>query len=135
MRCYMRLGNVFISATFIISLLASCMHAQVQDQVQAQVQASEDVPMVLRQEEYQRYLQATDADNEESGFSITEQSGPWEKCLGMQAEDCVEYIESKASDVFCVVVYPKTGTSSFNYDRIWIRVNHDNLVVRTPSRG
>ena len=45
-----------------------------------QVKASEDLHMVLRQEEYQRYLQATDANEEESSFSITEQSGLWEKC-------------------------------------------------------
>lgn len=61
----------------------------------------------------------------------SESQGPWEKCLGMQAEDCVDYVESVAPDVYCVIVYPK----DFEFNRIWIRVNHADEVIRAPSRG
>ena len=92
------------------------------------------VPMELRQQEYQRFLQTTDGGTTDS-TAVEDSNGPWDKCLGMQAEDCVEYIESLASDVFCVVVYPGVGGTNFNYDRIWIRVNSRGQVARTPARG
>ena len=37
---------------------------------------------------------------------IDPRTGPWPECLGMNSDDCIQYIESLADDVYTVVVLP-----------------------------
>jgi len=70
-------------------------------------------------------------ENERELELLDKSKGPWEECLVMSAEDCAEYIESVAQDVFTHVVYKR----GINSKRIWIQVD-DNQIVRTaPERG
>jgi hypothetical protein len=57
--------------------------------------------------------------------------GPFPECLGEIAEDCVAMIEARASDVYTIIVRPPV----FNYHRVLIRVDEDNLVDHVPARG
>jgi len=62
---------------------------------------------------------------------LQEMKTEWPECIGMQAEDCVTLIESEASDAYTLIVRP----NDFNFHRVMIRVDGDNLVTKVPSRG
>jgi len=57
--------------------------------------------------------------------------GPWPQCVGMQADDCVELIESLAADVYTVVVLPVETERT----RVKIMTDYDQKVIRVPHRG
>ena len=57
--------------------------------------------------------------------------GPWDECLNMSAEDCAEYIEEIAPDVFTHIVYKRESESK----RIWIQVDDKDIVKAAPTRG
>lgn len=57
--------------------------------------------------------------------------GPWPQCVGMQADDCVELIESLAADIYTVVVLPVETERT----RVKIMADYDQKVIRVPHRG
>lgn len=70
------------------------------------------------------------------GFS--QKQGPWPKCLGMESESCVHYIESLADDVrghVEVIPIDSVITMDFNPHRVRIFVNETNYVTKIPNRG
>jgi hypothetical protein len=62
---------------------------------------------------------------------LQEMKTEWPECIGMQAEACATLIESEASDAYTLIVRP----NDFNFHRVMIRVDGDNLVTKVPSRG
>ena len=62
---------------------------------------------------------------------IDPRTGPWPECLGMNSDDCIQYIESLADDVYTVVVLP----IETEYTRVWISVDENGKVNKVPYRG
>mmetsp|Transcript_30041 Transcript_30041/g.36648 ORF Transcript_30041/g.36648 Transcript_30041/m.36648 type:complete len:98 (-) Transcript_30041:387-680(-) len=72
-----------------------------------------------------------DLDSERELELIDKGKGPWDECLNMSAEDCAEYIEEIAPDVFTHIVYKRQSESK----RIWIQVDDKDIVKVAPTRG
>ena len=62
---------------------------------------------------------------------LQDMKNEWPECIGMQAEDCVALVESEAPDVYTIVVRPR----EYDFHRVIIRVDNDDLVTQTPYRG
>jgi hypothetical protein len=73
-------------------------------------------------------------------IAMSRQQGPWPKCVGMNADICVEYIESSTSDSrdsLDLVIVPRGTrlTRDFRKDRVRIFVDDENVVASIPGRG
>jgi hypothetical protein len=68
---------------------------------------------------------------------MSQYGGPWPKCLGIDCEECLNYIESYAEDLGLVVIIPPntTLTDDFRKDRVRIFVDDDCIVTAIPDRG
>mmetsp|Transcript_25423 Transcript_25423/g.37430 ORF Transcript_25423/g.37430 Transcript_25423/m.37430 type:complete len:109 (+) Transcript_25423:360-686(+) len=55
----------------------------------------------------------------------------WAECLGRDGNECRDFILSQYADMEVVLVPPKT----YDFNRIWIYVNHEGIVESTPGRG
>jgi len=53
------------------------------------------------------------------------------ECVGMQVEDCSDFIESLAADAFTVVNYPE----GYEYSRINMKTDEFDNVYEAPYRG
>jgi len=53
------------------------------------------------------------------------------ECEGMQAEDCIEIIETVAPDAYTTIQYPR----SYEWSRVVINVDETNHVKSPPFRG
>jgi hypothetical protein len=58
-------------------------------------------------------------------------TGPWPECLGMNSDDCIQFIESKAQDIYTVVVLPIETERT----RVWVSVDDNGKVNKVPYRG
>lgn len=72
-----------------------------------------------------------DIEDTASNVLIDPVMGPWPQCVGMQADDCVELIESLAADIYTVVVLPVETERT----RVKIMADYDQKVIRVPHRG
>ncbi len=71
-------------------------------------------------------------------IGLSQRQGPWPKCLGMESENCVRYIEALAEDVrghIEIIDIDRIVKFDFNPHRVRILVNETNFVIDTPRRG
>ena len=73
----------------------------------------------------------SDGAQNQSHRRLQDMKNEWPECIGMQAEDCVALVESEAPDVYTIVVRPR----EYDFHRVIIRVDNDDLVTQTPYRG
>lgn len=71
-------------------------------------------------------------------IGMTFKQGPWPKCIGMDGDECCQYIMTYAKDIQdnCVLVGPDEAvTEDFNTKRVRVYVDNDSIVTKAPSRG
>jgi hypothetical protein len=69
-------------------------------------------------------------------IGMTMAKGPWPKCVGMSGEDCAEYIQSNAENVYAEIHYHDDIVSrDFDTERVRIYVDDNDIVDEIPSRG
>lgn len=70
------------------------------------------------------------------GGSESRREGPWPDCLGMDGQDCIQFIQIYAKDVECYILDPDMMvTMDFRTNRVWIRVDEEGIVNQIPKRG
>ena len=62
-------------------------------------------------------------------------TGPWPECVGWEGTDCKKYLETITDDdpsIYIVYLDPQT---IFNYHRVKVFTNDQNIVYAIPHRG
>lgn len=63
------------------------------------------------------------------------QTGPWKECIGWEAHDCSQYIQSITLDSPKILIVEEGGASKNMLHRVLVFTSVEGLVIRRPERG